>query len=73
MSGHKDLLSAVRAGDVKIVEMSRSEARDLEGLVNLDESKVEEDLLQALDEAQGEADEPGKFAYVVLKIAGDQL
>ena len=67
-----DILTAIRNGDVSIIETTRNKVRTLVGDLPEDDGLGSE-LATELDEAQGEADEPGKVVYVVLKIQGETL
>jgi hypothetical protein len=61
------VIEAIRQDEAKLVELTRKEVRDL---LDVD---ITETLASVLDEAQGEADEPGKTVYVILEISGETL
>ncbi|ACL61008.1 hypothetical protein [Methylobacterium nodulans] len=69
MSDTKSITGAITASEARIVTLSRREVRALGDDIPLD--YVE--LTDALDRAQGDADEPGKTAYVVIRIRGEEL
>jgi hypothetical protein len=53
--------------NAETVNMTRQEARDLVDAID------HEELINALDLAQGEADERGKTSFIVIRIAGAPL
>lgn len=67
-----DILTAIRNGDVSILETTRTQVRALQDHLPED-GALGDQLMEKLDEAQGEADEPSKVVYVVLKIQGETL
>jgi len=68
MSDTKHLMAAIADGDAAIVEVTRKQAR-----AYTDGEDLPEEFLEALDSAQGEADEEGKISYVVIAIKGATL
>lgn len=62
-----DLLNAVKLDEIFTVELTRAEARYLCDMTD------HENLAEALDEAQGAADAPGKTTFLVIKIKGSNL
>lgn len=64
----KDMMAAIADGDAAIVEITRAQAR-----AYTDGKELPDTFLEAMDSAQGEADEEGKISYVVIAIQGAQL
>lgn len=68
MSDLKHMMTAITDGDAQFVDLTRQQARDYS-----DGKELPEEFLEALDSAQGDADEDGKTTYVVISIKGAAL